>query len=63
MTTTITAPARLCDRCQHDLTEHASPDQGFGYSRDPDTSTTPVPVPEGVELVFLTGRIRTEANR
>lgn len=31
-------------------------DLGFGYSRDLDQGTTAVPVPDGVELIFLTGR-------
>jgi hypothetical protein len=33
-------------------------DQGFGYSREPDTTATdrPEPVPAGVALHFFTGR-------
>ena len=40
-------------------------DLGFGYSRaDSDTEpTTPTPVPDGIELHFLTGRTRKEAHR
>ena len=54
---TLTRPAQLCDRCRHALT--AEPDDlGFGYSREPDTDLPDTPVPDGVELIALTGRTR-----
>ncbi|RZU50813.1 hypothetical protein EV385_2599 [Krasilnikovia cinnamomea] len=60
----ITRPARRCAHCHHDLTELGqAEDVGFGYSRDT-TEPVPVPVPDWVELVFLTGRTpRAEASR
>ena len=50
-----TGPARLCDRCRHDLTDGPDVDLGFGYSRDTDPPE-PTPVPDGVDLIALTGR-------
>jgi hypothetical protein len=58
-TRTLTGPARLCDRCHHQLATEppadAAADLGFGYSRDTDPPA-PVPVPDGVDLIALTGR-------
>jgi hypothetical protein len=36
---------------------------GFGYSRTDNDPTGPAPVPDGVDLYFLTGRARQEATR
>ena len=36
---------------------------GFGYSRQDSHDPTPVTIPDGVELIFLTGRTRKQATR
>jgi hypothetical protein len=54
---TVTRPAQLCDRCHHELHADPNADLGFGYSRDSDTPVAPTPVPDGVVLIALTGRI------
>ena len=54
----FSGPTRLCDRCHRQLTEppaDAAADLGFGYSRDTDPPE-PMPVPDGVDLIALTGR-------
>jgi hypothetical protein len=54
-TTPSSPPAQLCDRCRHDLTADQRADAlGFGFSRD--TEPDRAPVPDGVVLIFLTGR-------
>jgi hypothetical protein len=50
---TSTAPA--CDHCRQPLSR-STDDTGFGYSREPDTDLFSTDVPDGVELIFLTGR-------
>ena len=55
-TATTTAPQQLCDRCHHDLNAELSTDLGFGYSREPDTTARPEPVPAGVDTYSFTGR-------
>jgi hypothetical protein len=54
---TLHPPTHLCGRCRQDVrTERGTDDLGFGYSRDTDNGTPDPPVPDGVELIFLTGR-------
>ena len=55
-TATITAPQPLCAHCGHDLTATPATDTGFGYSREPNTTDRPEPVPAGVDIHFFTGR-------
>ncbi len=52
---TITSAAPSCAHCHQPLNRQAD-DTGFGYSRDLDTDPDPAAVPDGVELVPLTGR-------
>jgi hypothetical protein len=53
-TPTPTRPTPLCDRCRLPIAADSTDDLGFGYFRDADTE--PTPVPDGVELILLTGR-------
>lgn len=55
-TATITTPLQCCERCHRTLSAAPGADTGFGYSREPDTTDRPEPVPAGVDLHFFTGR-------
>ena len=48
--------AALLGRTRRTCAVPAAPDLGYGYSRDTDNGTPDAPVPDGVELIFLTGR-------
>ncbi|MEV6601969.1 hypothetical protein AB0M36_34715 [Actinoplanes sp. NPDC051346] len=53
---TVTRHEQRCDRCHHILTPEPA-DLGFGYCRTPDTDLPDTtPVPDGIELIALTGR-------
>ena len=50
----------LCDHCRT-LVDQLD-DLGFGYSRPADPNTAPAEVPDGVQLIALTGRTHREVT-
>ena len=63
----MTPAIELRPRSQRHHTEHLTPhaltNLGFDHSRPYDNAAGPNTVPDGVDLIALTGRTRTEATR